>query len=173
MYILLSLPRCLQAIQALLVSASLLTGSLLAQGTPASTLRWRERKNSAELALAPGGPYGLVQQPYMGWRSWNAYHNGVTQALMEEVMEKIVAKQPDGSSLRELGYIGVGLDDNWQACRQGLNGSFHTASGQPLWNRETFPHPEHMVAKAHKLALKAGWCAWHASTRLLARADFW
>ena len=147
MYILLSLPRSLRTMQALLLSALLLTRSLVAESTPSSTLRWRERKNSAELALAPGGPYGLVQQPYMGWRSWNAYHNDVTQELMEEVMEKIVAKQPDGSSLRELGYVGVGLDDNWQACRQGLNGSFHTASGQPLWNHEKFPHPERMVAK--------------------------
>lgn len=145
--------------------------------------------NSAALEAAlsaapstPGGPYGLAQTPYMGWRrcdengcciaslrlalkragprvhcSWNAYHNSVTQELMEAVMDKLVQKQADGSSLLELGYVGVGLDDNWQACGKGFNGTFHAADGSPMWNNATFPDPAAMVTKAHSLKLKAGW----------------
>jgi hypothetical protein len=95
--------------------------------------------------------------PIVCSNSWNAYHNSVTQELMETVMNKLVAKQQDGSSLRDLGYIGVGLDDNWQACGKGFNGSFHSADGTPLWNTATFPDPSSMVKKAHGLGLKAGW----------------
>ena len=114
----------------------------------------------------PGGPYGLARRPYMGWRSWNAYHNNVNQTLLENVMEAMVAKQKDGKSLQDLGFAAVGLDDAWQGfntgtpgvdkCQQGYNGTFHDAEGNPLWAKATFPDPAGMVAKAHKLGLKAG-----------------
>ena len=115
----------------------------------------------------PGGPYGLAQTPFMGWRSWNAYHNSVTQDIMEKVMEAMAEKQPDGRSLFDLGFHGVGLDDAWQgfnkgtpgvdACQKGYNGTFHDAEGYPLWAKSTFPDPKGMVAKAHSLGLTAGW----------------
>jgi hypothetical protein len=118
-------------------------------------------------SATPGGPYGLVQTPYMGWRSWNAYHNNVNQTLLEAVMEAMVAKQQDGRSLSDLGFTSVGLDDAWQgfdsgrpgidACQQGYNGTFHDEHGNPLWAKATFPDPAGMVAKAHSLGLKAGW----------------
>lgn len=114
--------------------------------------------------LTPGGPYGLAQRPSMGWRSWNAYHNDVTQAKIEAVMDAMVAKQSGGRSILELGYSSVGLDDAWQACGQGFNGTFHAVDGTPLWNNVTFPDPSGMVAKAHSLQLKAGWCE---SSRLM------
>ena len=53
-------------------------------------------------SATPGGPYGLARTPYMGWRSWNAYHNSVNQTLLESVMEAMVAKQKDGKSLSDL-----------------------------------------------------------------------
>ena len=45
---------------------------------------------------------------------------------MEEVMDKLVLKHENDTSLQDLGYIGVGLDDNWQACGKGYSGSFHS-----------------------------------------------
>ena len=118
-------------------------------------------------ASTPGGPYGLGQTPYMGWRSWNAYHNNVNQTLLEEVMAAMVQKQIDGRSLSDLGFTSVGLDDAWQgfdsgkpgidACQRGYNGTFHDEHGNPLWAKATFPDPAGMVAKAHSLGLKAGW----------------
>jgi alpha-galactosidase len=112
---------------------------------------------AAAAAPTPGGPFGLALAPPMGWRSWNAYHNSVTQSKMEAVMEAMVAKQPDGESLLSLGYMSAGLDDEWQACGKGFDGSFHDAAGNPMWNHTTFPDPAGMVAKAHSLGLKAGW----------------
>jgi alpha-galactosidase len=114
--------------------------------------------SAAPPAGTTGGPYGLAQTPAMGWRSWNAYHNGVTQAKMEAVIEAMTESQPGGGSLQSLGYDSVGLDDEWQACGKGYKGSFHDSTGIPLWNNVTFPDPAGMVAKAHSLKLKAGWC---------------
>ena len=44
------------------------------------------------------------------------------------------------TSLLDLGYESVGLDDAWQACGKGVNGSFHNADGEPLVNLQTFPN---------------------------------
>ena len=93
--------------------------------------------------------------------------SGLRGALLEEDMEAMVAKQKDGQSLSDIGYISVGLDDAWQgfnsgtpgvdACQRGYNGTFHDEQGNPLWAKATFPDPAGMVAKAHDLGLKAGW----------------
>eukprot|EP00966_Prymnesium_polylepis_P121272 2802704-Prymnesium_polylepis.1 len=64
---------------------------------------------------------GLARLPPLGWRSWNAYGGGVTQAKMEAVMEAIV-DDSRGFSLKSLGFEFVGLDDGWQACGTGING---------------------------------------------------
>ena len=43
------------------------------------------------------------------------------------------------TSLLELGYNRIGLDDAWQACGKGVNGSFHDAHGTPLIRPDRFP----------------------------------
>ena len=125
------------------------------------------------LAMRPAagaGPFGLAQEPPSGWRSWNSMGARVTQAKMELAMEAL-AKQRDaqgkplllesghrsgGQSLADLGYITVGLDDAWQACGTGVDGSFHDRQGAPLVNKTTFPDMGGMVQKAHALKLHAG-----------------
>ena len=63
------------------------------------------------------------------------------------------------TSLADLGYIDVGLDDNWQAC--GSYGSdaytFHTEEGRPVVNQDRFPDFIAMTGYAHSLNLTAGW----------------
>lgn len=63
------------------------------------------------------------------------------------------------TSLADLGYIDVGLDDNWQEC--GAYGAaqytFHDASGYPRINRDRFPNFLEMTDYAHSLGLTAGW----------------
>ena len=104
--------------------------------------------------------YGLT--PPMGWRSWNCYGAHVNQTLMEQVMDKMVEKTRKTwdnkvTSLADLGYISVGLDDNWQACNKGINGSFHDSEGHPLVNNKTFPSMKGMVKYGHDKSLKVGW----------------
>ena len=50
----------------------------------------------------------------------------------------------------------VGLDDNWQACGAGVDGSFFDANGNPLINTATFPDMKGMVQYAHSRGLNAG-----------------
>ena len=61
------------------------------------------------------------------------------------------------TSLLDLGYNQIGMDDGWQACGSGVNGSFHAADGTPLRNTTRFPNVKAMNAKAHALGLKTDW----------------
>ena len=54
-------------------------------------------------------------------------------------------------------YVNVGLDDGWQSCGAGWNGSFHTKAGEPIIDKAKFPDMKAMVDKAHSLSLRAGW----------------
>ena len=87
------------------------------------------------------GPFGLAQKPPRGWRSWNAFGTDVTQAKMQGAMIAMADRSRtfvdrDGkskvASLADLGFVHAGLDDSWQACGAGIEGSFHDAEGNPL-----------------------------------------
>ena len=61
------------------------------------------------------------------------------------------------TSLLDLGYVNVGLDDGWQACGGGsVNSSFHDADGTPLVDGVAFPALGDMVRRAHRMGLRAG-----------------
>ena len=61
------------------------------------------------------------------------------------------------TSLLDLGYDHVGLDDAWQACGTGVNGSFHDKDGNPLVNVKAFPNMTAMNDYAHHKGVKSGW----------------
>jgi alpha-galactosidase len=70
--------------------------------------------------------------------------------------KRFVNGQP--TSLCDLGYCDVGLDDNWQDCGAGADGySYHYYEGLPLVNFQRFPNMTAMTEHAHKLGLTAGW----------------
>ena len=101
----------------------------------------------------------------MGWRSWNQYHRDVDQSLMQQIMQGMVDRgrvdhTNKPTSLCDLGYCDVGLDDNWQACGSpdaapGMN--YHDVNGNPLINLKRFPNLRQMTDFAHSLNLTAGW----------------
>lgn len=43
------------------------------------------------------------------------------------------------SSLRDLGYVNIGLDDGWQECRSDETYAYHSAVGRPLFDEKRFP----------------------------------
>ena len=98
---------------------------------------------------------GLGRKPPMGWRSWNLYGADVNQSLIQHIMDGMVVRKRkvDGvlTSLCDLGYCDVGLDDNWQACKAGHKYSYHDDDGIPIVNRERFPDMIAMTSYAHKL----------------------
>jgi len=110
----------------------------------------------------PPGFNGLAKTPPLGWRSWNAFGNRITQDMMLQAAEALVAKNRtvagiDGKvSLCDLGYCSVGVDEGWEACGAGLNGTQHEADGTPTI-APTFPDTKKMVDEIHEMGLKAGW----------------
>lgn len=106
---------------------------------------------------------GRAITPPMGWRSWNLYGANVDQKLIMGIMDGMVkrTRMVDGkpTSLCDLGYCDVGLDDNWQNCTGGaaFGTNFHDADGNPIVRPDKFPNMKDMTDHAHKLGLTAGW----------------
>ena len=98
---------------------------------------------------------GLGRTPPMGWRSWNLYGANVNQSLMQHIMDGMVSRkrQVNGvpTSLCDLGYCDVGLDDNWQDCKGGHQYSYHDDAGIPIINTDRFPDMVAMTSHAHQL----------------------
>ena len=94
--------------------------------------------SAAAVAAVAGENNGVARRPPMGWSSWTITWLNPNQTFMESTMAAMAALR-GGVSLRALGYDRVGLDDAWQACGTGVNGSFHSAAGRPLINTTRFP----------------------------------
>lgn len=107
----------------------------------------------------------LALTPPLGWRSWNLFGPNVNQSLIESIMDGIKNRRRLDhtgalSSLCDLGYCDVGLDDNWQHCHspQAAHGMhYHDINGKALVNVSRFPDLKAMTAHAHSLDLTAGW----------------
>jgi alpha-galactosidase len=104
---------------------------------------------------------GLALTPPRGWRSWNFFKANITQAAMEATFTALTsrARSVNGvpTSLADLGYLDVGLDDGWAACKAG--GGYHDAGGAPRVDATKFPDLGAMVAAGHARGLTVGWYA--------------
>jgi hypothetical protein len=109
------------------------------------------------LLAAPPLPNQLPTPP-AGWRSWNQLGGGISQEIMLAMAKGLTDKSRkvggEPTSLLELGYNRLGMDDNWQGCGLGVNGSFHDARAVPLWDLKEFPNVTQMNAAIHALGLK-------------------
>ena len=129
-------------------------------------------------ALALAGPRwassldnGRALLPVGGWSAWNTYSFYPTQELVEASMRALAqprdqlgrrvgigATAGPYKSLVELGYVQANVDDAWQDCRAGVNGSFHDSAGNPLIDPKTFPNVSAMNALGASLGIEPGWC---------------
>jgi len=104
---------------------------------------------------------GIGRFPPMGWRSWNCFGGDIDQTKMTGIIDALAdtSRQVNGKamSLLEIGYERAGLDDNWQSCGAGINGSFHDAQGHPIVNKQRFPDLKKMSDYAHSKKVKTGW----------------
>jgi alpha-galactosidase len=57
-----------------------------------------------------------------------------------------------------LGYTDIGLDDGWELCGAGVNGSYHDPTGKVIVNTTRFPSLKELTSGIHSLNLTAGWC---------------
>src|SRR5438876_8025041 len=106
-----AMPSCKLNLSATLISTSLVFTLLLAGA----------RTN----ALAVGN--GLARTPPMGWNSWNHFGCNVSEQLIKETADAIVA-----SGMRDAGYRYVVIDDCWEVARD--------AAGTLVADSTRFPH---------------------------------
>ena len=93
-----------------------------------------------------------------GWRSWNAFYLDINEQRIYAQAEAMVRPmEGQNTPLSNAGFRSIGIDDGWQACGSGVNGSFHNAHGVPLVNESRFPDLARLNAKIHALGLKSGW----------------
>mmetsp|Transcript_25776 Transcript_25776/g.41677 ORF Transcript_25776/g.41677 Transcript_25776/m.41677 type:complete len:430 (-) Transcript_25776:2525-3814(-) len=122
----------------------------------------------AGVTTLQGADDNVARKPPMGWRSWNAYQGNVNQKDMMDTARAMSVKrdrdgnvimnhEQDGVSYSDLGYTSVGLDDNWQMCKAGVNGTFHDERGNPIIDRAKFYDMKNMTDFIHALNLTAGW----------------
>ena len=97
-------------------------------------------------ARAPRRPVdnGLARTPPMGWNSWNHFGCNVSERLIEETADAMVA-----SGMRDAGYRYVVIDDCWQVARD--------AHGTLVADSVRFPHGIKALADyVHGKGLKFG-----------------
>jgi len=127
---------------------------------------------------------GLGMTPPRGWRSWNAYdcmsaHRIITDEAMRGAMRAVLDESRSvrgkPTSLRDLGFGWVSMDDGWQQCNCSVrqdedpmlpkcsvdecfrgNCTWHDASGAPRVNRHRFPDMKALVDYGRDLGVKVG-----------------
>ena len=87
----------------------------------------------------------------------------MNQDMITDVIDALAAKNRtvkgwDGKvSLCDLGYCAAGIDEGWEGCGLGVNGTQHYLNGTPATNPKLFPDMKGLVAYGHKKGLKMGW----------------
>ena len=113
--------------------------------------------------LFPPGYNGEALTPPMGWRSWNAFWDDIDQQTFVDAIDALTSVEwsLDGGatlfSLAGAGYARVGIDEGWEACGAGVNGTQHDADGAPVIDTRKFPDMGALVAYGHARGVAMGW----------------
>jgi alpha-galactosidase len=118
------------------------SGSAGAAGTDDSSDSGSSDSGTADVAdaapLSDAGPLiidddfplplaaGLAPTPPMGWNSWNAFHCGVTAAVIQRTADII-----DRSGLRAAGYTFINIDDCWAQTDRAADGTVQVGTNFP------------------------------------------
>ncbi len=95
------------------------------------------------LPAAKDVPYnGLAKTPPMGWNSWNKFRNQVSDQVVRQVADAMVA-----NGMKDAGYVYVNVDDTWEAGRD-AQGNIQT--------NERFPDMKALGDYIHGKGLKFG-----------------
>lgn len=83
--------------------------------------------------------------------------------MIIDAMDAITARnrtilgKPATSLCEAAGYCSVGVDEGWEACGVGVNGTQHDSQGRPTINTTRFPSMKAMVDYGHRHGLQVGW----------------
>jgi alpha-galactosidase len=84
------------------------------RGTPtpsyrAASVNYRELPKVELPALKEVPRNNLAKTPPMGWNSWNKFRTNISDKIVREIADAMVA-----SGMRDAGYIYLNIDDGWQ-----------------------------------------------------------
>ena len=109
-------------------------------------------QEDAEEALAPKPlplpalrqlpPNGLAQTPPMGWNSWNYFAQGISDTIVRQTADAMVA-----SGMRDAGYVYLNIDEAWEGNRDAA-GNIHSNA--------KFPDMKALADYVHSRGLKLG-----------------
>jgi len=145
-----SLPKTLR----LDAQTGIITGTTPPRGEYRITLEAKNRhgRDQRPLRLVSGDTLALT--PPMGWNHWYAHYDRITDAMMREAADIMVA-----SGMADVGYQYVNIDDCWMnADKHGdplRVGPLRDAAGNLLPNRH-FPDMKALADYIHSKGLKAG-----------------
>src|SRR4051794_8734881 len=89
---------------------------------------------------------GLALTPPMGWNSWNTFQTNISEKLVKEMADVMVA-----SGMRDAGYTYLVLDDGWMAIER------DPKTGDLIADPKKFPNGMKVVADyVHSKGLKFG-----------------
>jgi alpha-galactosidase len=120
-----------------------LTGSLARAGRTVVDVTVTNSKGTATGQITiVGGDHALALTPPLGWNSWNAWGNTVTEERVRASVDGMIA-----SGLARQGYTYINIDDVWEGPRD-QNGEMTT--------NDNFPDMKGFVDYIHRKGLKAG-----------------
>jgi len=120
-----------------------ITGTPTAEGEYAVTVTVQNSKGVAKATLRFVIGDMLALTPPMGWMSWNAFGPNISETLIREIADAMVA-----SGMRDVGYQYICIDDHWHGFR---------AKGMIHPDPEKFPNGIKPVADyVHSKGLKLG-----------------
>ena len=128
--------------------SGVITGKLSAAGTNQVTLIARNARGEAhgEFRIVTGTTLALT--PPMGWNSWYIHYNRVSDAVMRQAADQMIA-----SGMADYGYQYVNIDDCWMKKRD--DPPYRDADGAVLPNPK-FPDMKGLADYIHDKGLKAG-----------------
>jgi alpha-galactosidase len=131
-----------------------ITGVIKERGTYVVTFHAKNAKGEAKrpFKIVCGDTLSLT--PSMGWNDWYAYYDRVTDKLLREAADVMVAK-----GMADVGYQYIDIDDCWSNTQNNPDpkrvGPFRDANGNIIPNKY-FPDMKGLTDYIHSRGLKAG-----------------
>merc|ERR1719272_76196 len=111
----------------------------------------------------PRGWNREATSPPMAWRSWNAFYANINDGIIRDSIAALVNKSMVGAdgktptSLYDVGFHTIGIDEGWEGCGQGVNHTQHDAKGNPVIDTKKFPDMAGLGSAGHAKNVKMGW----------------
>lgn len=98
-------------------STGIISGSVATKGAYTVTLKAQNALGTDERQLVINIGEELLLTPPMGWNSWNTFGRHLTEELILQTADAMVA-----NGMRDLGYSYINIDDFWQLAERGADG---------------------------------------------------